>query len=133
MQEINAMTQCVIGCAFTVANGLGGGFLEKVYENSLAHECRKAGLRVELQRRLAVYYDEICVGDYIADMIINDIILIEVKAVRAIDPAHDAQCIHYLAVTRLPICLLINFNSSSKVDIRRFAGPTAPREQTTRE
>jgi GxxExxY protein len=62
--ELNQITEKIIGCAFTVGNKLGSGFLEKVYENALAHELRKAGLRVEPQFRINVYYDGIVVGEY---------------------------------------------------------------------
>lgn len=122
--RLNSITERVIGSAFTVIKVLGKGFLEKVYENALAHECRKAGLRVEQQRRLIVMYDGIPVGEFVADMVVEDLVLIEIKAARASDSAHEAQCLNYLAATGLPICLLLNF--SSRVDVRRFVGRGAP-------
>ena len=122
--ELNALTEKVIGCAFTVRKALGAGFLEKVYENALAHECRKAGLYVEQQRRLVVMYDGVEVGEYIADMVVGHVILVEVKAIRALEAAHDAQCLNYLAATRLPVCLLLNFGT--RVVVRRIVGPDAP-------
>lgn len=121
---INAIIEKVIGCAFTVIKVLGRGYLEKVYENALAHECRKAGLRIEQQRRLIVMYDGIAVGEYVADMVAEDLVLIEIKAAKGIDPANEAQCINYLTSTRLPVCLLLNF--AAKVEVRRLVGPTAP-------
>lgn len=119
--RINRISEVIIGCAFRVGNALGGGFLEKVYENALAHELRKAGLRVDQQVRLAVWYDGVQVGDYVADVLVENLLLVEIKAARAIDDAFRAQCIHYLAATRLPVCLLLNF--SRRVEVKRFVGP----------
>jgi GxxExxY protein len=116
------ITEIVIGLAFKVGSKLGSGFLEKVYKNALAHELRKAGLSVEVEVPLSVTYDGIVVGEYVADLIVEGVVLIELKAAKAIDDAHLAQCINYLAATRLPICLLINFGR--RVDIKRIAGPT---------
>src|SRR5580658_4693339 len=86
----------IIRCAFTVANNLGIGFLEKVYENSLVHELQKAGLTVAQQTTIAVIYDGVIVGSYVADILVEHIILLEIKAVKALDTAHDAQCLNYL-------------------------------------
>jgi len=121
---IHDVTGRVIGCAFAVSNGLKSGFLEKVYENALAHECRKAGLVVEQQRRLVVRYDGVEVGEYVADLVVNDLVLVEVKAGKGLDPAHDAQCLNYLVATGLPVCLLLHFGV--RVDVRRIIGPNAP-------
>ncbi len=107
-----------------VGKALGKGYLEKVYENALVHELGKAGLRVEQQRRLMVWYDGVVVGEYVADVVVEDHVLVEIKAAKGIDAAHAAQCINYLTATRLPICLLLNF--ADKVDVRRFVGPNAP-------
>ena len=114
----NQITEKVIGCAYKVGNGLGCGFLEKCYENALAHELRKAGLSVQQQVPLDVLYDGIIVGQYVADLIVEGCVLIELKAIKACDEVHAAQCINYLAATGLPICLLINF--SKRVEVKRF-------------
>ena len=71
-QELNEVTERIIGGAFTVANRMGSGFLEKVYENALSHELRKAGMRAEQQKRLAVHYDNVLMGEYIADLIVEE-------------------------------------------------------------
>lgn len=115
---LNALTERVIGCAFRVGTELGGGFLEKVYENALAHELTKAGIKFEQQRRLVVRYDGIVVGEYISDIVVEDILLVEVKAVRAIDPAHAAQCLNSMTATRIAACLLLN--SGPRVTVKRF-------------
>lgn len=118
--KMNLLTEKVIGCAFTVSNKLGCGFLEKVYENALAHELRKAGLKVEQQHGINVYYDGQVVGDYTADLLVDGALLVELKAVRELDNIHWAQCVNYLRATNLRLCLLMNF-AKPKVDIRRVA------------
>ncbi|NOT46524.1 MAG: GxxExxY protein [Acidobacteria bacterium] len=113
------LTEKIIGCAYKVSNSLGCGFLEKVYENALAHELRKSGFTVEQQRRVEVFYDGILVGYYDADIVVNNCIIIEVKAVRALDEAHKAQ-INYLKATGLRLGLIINFGSA-RIEVRRVA------------
>ena len=120
-KRFDPITERVIGCAFMVHNKLGCGFSEKVYENALAHELKKAGLTVLQQQPIKVWYDGVIVGDYIADLIVEGVILIELKACKSLDDAHTAQCLNYLAATRLPVCLLINFGK--RVEVRRLAGP----------
>jgi GxxExxY protein len=114
----NDLTRAVIGCSYTVANALGPGFLEKVYENALAHELRSAGLAVEQQKALKVYYRDIVVGEYMADLLVEGLVVVELKAVRAFDDIHLAQCLNYLKATGLKVGLLINFGTR-KVQIKR--------------
>ena len=109
--ELDAISNRIIGCAFTVANALGSGFLEKVYENALSVELRMAGLAVEQQRGITVTYKGILVGEYFVDLLIEDAVLIELKTVRALDRAHRAQCINYLRATGRHLCLLLNFGT----------------------
>ena len=113
------LTETIIGCAYDVANGLGNGFLEKVHENALAHELRKRGLAVEQQWPVPVYYDQVVVGEYIADLLVANQIVVELKAIKTIEDIHKAQCINYLKATGLTVCLLINFGTP-KVQIRRL-------------
>ncbi len=122
--RINGVTQQVIGAAFRVANVLGYGFLEKVYENALVHELRTIGLSVRQQYPIPVYYKGVVVGEYVCDLLVEDLVLVELKSVRAFDDIHTAQCLNYLTATRLPICLLINFGR--RVDVKRYAN-TRPR------
>ena len=117
--EIDRVTEKIIGCAFTVGNRLGCGFLEKVYENALVIELSKAGLRVTQQQPMEVRYDEVVVGTYVADVVVEDSVLLEIKAVKCFDEIHTAQCLNYLKATGLPICLLINFGRP-RVDIKRL-------------
>ena len=114
------LTEKIIGCAYKVSNTLGCGFLERVYENSLAHELRKAGFRIKQQEKIDVLYDGIIVGFYEADIIVNGRIIIEVKALRSMDEAHKAQCLNYLKATGIRLGLLINFGSP-RVEVKRVA------------
>lgn len=107
--ETNAITEWIIGCAYTVSNTLGAGFLEKVYENALAHEIRKQGLRAAQQHPAPVVYDGVIVGDFVADILVEEAVLVELKAVKALDNIHIAQCLNYLKATGLGVCLLLNF------------------------
>ncbi len=116
----DVVTERIIGCAFTVANTLGVGFLEKVYENALAHEIRKCGLAVVQQRAIVVLYDGVAVGDYTADLIVDDDIIVELKVVRDLHDLHVAQCMNYLRATGKRLCLLINFGRP-RIEIRRVA------------
>ena len=116
---LNNLSERIIGCALTVANALGPGFLEKVYENTLAHELRKAGLSVAQQRAIAVRYDDIVVGEYTADLLVEDQVLVGLKAVKALDTIHHAQCLNYLRATGLHLCLLMNF-ATPRMEIKRI-------------
>jgi GxxExxY protein len=109
MLEHSEITERIIGCAYTVSNTLGAGFLEKVYENALAHELRKQGLHTVQQFPTPVVYDDIVVGDFVADMLVERSVLLEIKAVKALDNVHMAQCLNYLRAAGLPVCLLFNF------------------------
>lgn len=113
------LSERIIGCAYEVGRVLGSGFLEKVYENALAHQLRKSGLSAERQYRLQVKFDGVVVGDYMADLLVEGCILVELKAAREIDKVHIAQCINYLKTTGLRLCLLINFGGT-KVQVRRI-------------
>lgn len=116
---VDALTERIIGCAFTVSNTLGCGFLEKVYENALAYELRKADLVVIQQYSMAVVYEGIIVGEYAVDLLVEDTVLIELKAVRTLDLAHRAQCLNYLRATGRRLCLLMNFGIP-RLEVRRI-------------
>jgi len=119
MTEQDALTERIIGCAYTVANSLGCGFLEKVYENALCHELRKAGLAVNQQLGMEVHYDGVVVGEYTADLVVERKVIVELKAFDSLDSSATAQCLNYLKAAGLHVCLLINFGKP-KLDIRRF-------------
>ena len=116
---LDEITQKIIGCAFQVSNGLGAGFLEKVYENALVIELSQASLRVEQQKSIQVIYGGQVVGDYIADLVVADSVLVELKAVKSLDEIHMAQCLNYLKAANLKLCLLINFGRP-KIEVKRI-------------
>ncbi|MEQ8848137.1 GxxExxY protein [Botrimarina sp.] len=119
MRDLNQVTEQVIGAAFAVSNSLGAGFLEKVYENALCHELRKRGLHVEQQKSIQVVYDGIVVGAYVADLVVEGGVLVELKAVRSLDDVHAAQVLNYLKATGLTVGLLLNFGAP-RVEVKRF-------------
>ena len=93
--------------------------MEKVYENALVHELREADLKVDQQRVMTVSYDGIIVGEYAADILVEDAILVELKAVKALDEVHMAQCMNYLKATGLRVCLLLNFGQP-RLQVKRI-------------
>lgn len=113
-----ALTEKIIGCAYTVSNELGCGFLEKVYENALAHELRKQGMRVEQQPPLNVYYDGTTVGVYFADLVVGNEVIVELKCAKCFEEAHLAQCLNYLRGCGMYVALLLNFGSP-RVEVKR--------------
>jgi len=116
---LDQITEKVIGCVHQVSNSLGAGFLEKVYENALVVELYQAGLQVAQQHRIEVRYKDVLVGDYVADLLIEGRVIVEVKAVKVLDDIHAAQCLNYLKATGLQVCLLVNFGTPKAV-VRRI-------------
>jgi GxxExxY protein len=116
---ISGLPEQIIKAAFQVSNVLGSGFLEKVYENALAYELRKQGRLVEQQYLIDVRYDNIIVGQYVADLVVDNLVLVEVKSIKCFDDVHLAQCLNYLKATGKSVCLLINFGNP-RVDIKRI-------------
>ncbi len=119
------LTEIVIGCAFQVANELGVGFLERVYENSLAHELRKAGIDVRQQIPIQVRYDGVVVGDYVVDLLVEDELIVELKHSKALSDADLAQALNYLKATGRELALLINFGAS-RIQVKRAIRSSAP-------
>jgi GxxExxY protein len=118
--DVNFITQKIIGCAYDVSNSLGMGFVEKVYENALVHRIRKiTGLKVIQQHPIKVIYDDIVVGEFFADLLVENRVLVELKAVSMLTNEHTAQALNYLRATGFEICLLINFGRT-KVEIKRL-------------
>lgn len=117
--DTDKITESIIGCAITVSNTLGAGFLEKVYENALVLELRKADLQVEQQKKIQVKYEGVVVGDYVADLVVNDSVLLEIKATKSIDEIHQAQLLNYLKATGFCIGLILNFGTP-KLGVKRM-------------
>lgn len=125
--EHEKLTETIIGCAMKVHRALGPGFLESVYQNALAHELRKAGLRVECEKTIKVIYDSVVVGDFSADMLIEDNVVIENKAAQALIPAHEVQLVNYLTATGIEIGLLLNFGAE-RLEFKRKHRTYRPKE-----
>ena len=117
--EENKITEKVIGAAYTVSNTLCAGFLEKVYENALCIELKKAGVSYSQQLPLEVMYDKQVVGEYFADILVENKIVVELKAIKTLEESHYAQCLNYLKATHLNIGLLINFGTP-RIQIKRL-------------
>ena len=117
--ELDEITKKIIGCAYDVSNTLGSGFPEKIYENALCHRSIKEGLRAIQQYQMKVIYDGIVVGEFFADLLIEELVLVELKAVRELEDIHVAQALNYLKASGLPVCLLINFGRP-KIEVRHF-------------
>ena len=120
MPTPDPLTGQIIGCCYRVANGLGYGFLEKCYENALAFELRKAKLAFTQQQAIEVFYEGEKVGKYFADLIVEGTVVVEIKAVHALDDSHVAQCLNDLRATGLATCLLVNFGKA-KIEVRRLS------------
>jgi GxxExxY protein len=118
-RRLNEITEIIIKCVYRVANSLGNIFLEKVYENALAHDLRKTRFLVEQQKGIQVRYDGVVVGDYMADILVQNTVLVELKAVKTLDNIHVAQCLNYLKATGFKVCLLLNFGTP-RLQIRRL-------------
>jgi len=113
------ITQAVIGCAFEVIKELGTGFLESVYQNALLLALRQKGLSALPQHPCKVVFRGECVGDFYADILVEEKVIVELKAIKAIAPEHEAQVINYLNATGIEVGLLINFGNQ-KLEYKRF-------------
>ncbi len=116
--EYHELTEKIIGCAYRVYNKMGFGFLESVYEKCLLIELRKAGLNAQSQKPITVTYENEIVGEFIADIVVEDTVILELKSVRRIIEAHEVQLVNYLVATGKPVGLLINFGEH-KVEVKR--------------
>jgi len=116
--EHKELTEKIIACAYRVFNKMGSGFMESVYEKCLIIELLKNGFHLDVQQPIPVFYEGEPVGDFIADIIVNGTIILELKAVRQLSKAHEVQLVNYLAATGKPVGLLINFGEDN-VEIKR--------------
>ena len=115
----NLLSKQIIGCALTVLHTLGAGFLEKVYERALLAELRLRGIRANAQTSLAVTYKGQTVGEYFVDILVEDVLVVELKCVDHLANEHTAQCLNYLRASGRALCLLINFQKP-KVEWKRI-------------
>jgi GxxExxY protein len=116
--EHKEITEKIIGCAYKVYNQMGSGFLESVYEKCMMIELKSLGLDAEAQKPIKVYYDDVIVGEFMADNIVNGSIILELKAIRKINKIHEVQLVNYLVATRQSLGLLLNFGDE-KVEVKR--------------
>ena len=116
--QYETITEQIIGCAYRVYNKLGFGFLESVYEKCMEIELKKAGLRAESQRPIKVFYEGEIVGEFAADLIVEDTVIVELKSVRRVVKAHETQLVNYLVATQTDVGLILNFGDR-KVEVKR--------------
>jgi len=116
--QFEDVTKRIIGCAFEVYNKLGFGFLESVYERCLLKELQRCGVQAVSQKPIKVYYQGEIVGDFVADIVVEDQIIVELKSVKRLALAHEMQLVNYLVATGKPVGLLLNF-IETRVDVRR--------------
>src|ERR1700690_1450837 len=124
-----SLTEKVLAAVFEVSNTLGAGFLEKVYQRALLRELGLRGIRATAEASFAVLYKEYSVGEYFADLLVEDVLVVELKCAERLANEHTAQCLNYLRASGLTLCLLVNFQKP-KVEWRRivlaFQVPEAP-------
>ena len=109
------LTQKIIGAFYQVYNELGYGFSEKVYENALVSELIELGFQVEQQKQILVYYGGQAVGEYFADIVVNNVVIVELKAVHHLLDEHQAQLLNYLKATTIEVGLLLNFGPKAEI------------------
>jgi GxxExxY protein len=117
--NLNDITYAINGAIFEVNKVLGPGFLEKVYENALLHELQKRGLKATSQAPITVIYKGQCVGEYFADLLVEDRVIVELKTAEKIEKIHEAQLLNYLQATGIQVGLLVNFRHF-KAEIKRL-------------
>ena len=110
----------IISCAYAVDKKLGSGFLETVYEKAIAIELSTFGLKIDIQRPIKVNYDGQIIGEFIADIVVEEDIILELKAVRKLEAIHFTQCLNYLRATGMKLGLVINFGGDT-VKVKRIA------------
>jgi GxxExxY protein len=116
--EHGDLTEKIIGCAYRVYGEMGFGFLESVYEKCLVIELRALGIKAESQKPIIVHYHDEVVGEFVVDLLVEDVVLVELKSVRTLARTHEVQLVNYLSATRLNVGLLLNFGES-KVELKR--------------
>ena len=115
------ITEQIIKAFYTVYNTLGYGFLEKVYENAMAIELRKLGLEVKKQQNIKVFYDNQEVGDYYSDLLVEEKVIVELKAAKNLCEEHEAQLLNYLKATDIEVGLLLNFGKEAQLKRKVFS------------
>jgi GxxExxY protein len=117
--SFDALTANVLGAVFEVSNALGAGFLEKVYERALVRELGLRRIRAVAQTSFTIIYKDQSVGEYFADILVEDVLVVELKCVERLSNEHTAQCLNYLRASGRKVCLLVNFQRP-KVEWKRI-------------
>jgi GxxExxY protein len=123
--DLNALSEAVLGAVFEVSNALGAGFLEKVYQRALLRELGLRGIRAAAEASFPVFYKGYPVGEYFADLLVEDALVVELKCAERLANEHTAQCLNYLKASGLTLCLLVNFQKPKvewKRIVHRFPG-----------
>src|SRR5262245_49692984 len=120
------LTDGIINAFYHVYNALGYGFLEKVYRNVLIHELKKRGYHVESEVKIKIRYDDVLVGEYIADAIVNGLVILELKSASALAPEHEAQILNYLRAASIEVGLLLNFGPRPEIKRKAFDNSRKP-------
>ena len=123
------ITSEIIAAYYAVYNTLGYGFLEKIYENALILELQKRGLTVKQQVPIKVYYEAKIVGGYFADLLVNEVVVVELKAIEQILEAHEDQVVNYLKATNIEIELLLNFGPKAEFKRKIFSNTRKPAQK----
>ena len=118
--KYKSLTEKIIGIFYRVYNNLGYGFLEKVYENAMVIECEKEGIPVAAQAPISVLYDGKIIGEYFADLLVDDRVIVEIKASKMLAPENEAQLLNYLKATKIEVGLLLNFGPKPQVKRKVF-------------
>ncbi len=129
MMKHSDLTEKIIASFYQVYNALGYGFLEKVYHFALLYELRKRGMEVKTQAKVDVFYDALLVGEYYADLLVENLVIVELKAAEQLTSAHEAQLVNYLKATPIEVGLLFNFGP--KPQFKRKVFETAQRFPAT--
>ena len=122
--ELDAITEKILGAAFVVSSVLGNGFLEAVYKNALIEELQSVNCRIAAEKPFQILYRGKLVGTYLADLVVEDLVIVELKAVETLARAHLSQLLNYLKASNLPVGLLLNFGQPS-LQMKRIINPSA--------
>lgn len=118
MPKHTELTEKIIGCAYKIYNTMGFGYLESVYEKCMLIELKKAGINAESQVPVNVFYDRQAVGNFIVDILVERVVIVELKSVQKVIRAHEVQLVNYLMATGKDVGLILNF-SEKKVEVKR--------------
>ena len=120
MVDVEVLIKTVMDCACRIRRSLGPGYLESVYKNAMIVELKKNGLSYEIEKPISVFYDDVLVGDFKADIVVEGILILELKAVQSLHMAHEIQLVNYLTATGIDDGLLINFGSEELLFKRKY-------------